>query len=390
MKRVVALLIIAAMLLSAAACKSRGNNDNNKDDPVTIVPTVTPEVKEPEETGKSVSVIIDQKHDGITDSNGKEVVSIDYDTASVFVDEEPIDYIGKALQEEADLFLKFFYNINIDGISEMGSDAKYEADYKISPRRVDEGLACFVLTEYGYTMGVHGNTERLAVNYNIESQCQVKLEELSGDYPSLEKLLHEYVLKLMSESKYHEEFYQGYEDSISSVVADGTWYFSDDGITFICNAYVIAPYATGIMEFTVPYEELSSYIDKKWLPKEHAYGAEESSSVSITSDYETSGYDVIKLNIDSEGRTFAIATDKTIYDVTLSSVNYDSDYEEFILNRIIYRRSRLSSKEMLEITAYIPELIPNLQLTYRLMDGTTITSYVSESGEDGELLLSEI
>jgi hypothetical protein len=391
MKRIIALLTIIAMLIPASACKPRENNGNVTVEPtVTTEPTVTPEAQEPEDTGKRLSISIAKKHDGLKDKKGKEIVSIDYDTASVSVDDEPIEYFGKALQEKADSFLKFFYDVNTVELSQMASDAKYGADYKISPQRMDEGAVSFVLTEYADTMGVHPNTDKLTFNYDIEKQCQIKLEDLTSDYAALEKLLHEYVLKLMSEHKYAGEFFDGYKDSISSIVADGLWYFSDDGITFICNTDTIAPYAVGIMEFTVPYEELSSYIDKRWLPKEHRLGAEDTTSVSIASDYDISGYKVFKLNLDSKGRTFAIATDKTIYDVTLSSVTYDSDSEVFSVNRVMYKCSRLSSKELLEITADIPEVIPNLQLTYKLMDGSTVTNYISESGKDGSLLLSKL
>lgn len=387
MKRAIALLIMITMLVPSAACRKRENNDS----PVTIEPSVTPGGSQViEDTGKRVSVILARKHDGIADMNGKEAVSIDYDTASVFVDDEPIEYFGKALQEQADSFLKFFYNISTEEISQIGPDDKYEADYKISPQRMDEGIIGFAMTEYANALGAYPNISKLAVSFDVEKQCQIKLKDLTGDYAALEKFLHEYVLKLMSEHMYAGEFFNGYEDNISSIVADGLWYFSDDGITFICNEYAIAPHAVGIMEFTVPYEELSSYIDKKYLPKKHIVGAEDTTSVSITSDFDASGYKVIRLNLDSQGRTFAIATDKTIYDVTLSSVVYDGDNEEFIVNRVLYKCRRLTGKELLEVTADIPEVTPNLQLTYKLVDGCTITNYISESGKDGSLFLSEI
>lgn len=390
MRRAIALLVIITMMLSAMACRKRVNNDSN-DVPVTIEPTIdTFEPQETEDTSKRVSVILTRKHDSVSDMNGKEAVSIDYDTASVSVDDEHIECFGKVLQEQADSFLKFFYDISTEEISQMGPDDKYEVDYKISPQRMDEGIVSFVMTEYANTLKAYPDISKLAVSFDVEKQCQIKLEDLTEDYPALQKFLHEYVLRLMSEHKYSSSFFDGYEDKILSIVTDGLWYFSDDGITFICNTYVIAPYAVGIMEFTVPYEELSIYIDKKYHPKEHIGGAEDTTSVSIASDYDSSGYNVISLNLNSEGRTFAITTDKTIYDVTLSSVSYDSDNEEFIVNRVLYKCSRLTSKELLEITADIPEVTPNLQLIYKLVDGSTITNYISESGRDGRLFLSEL
>jgi len=390
MRRVIVLLIVITMIVPAMACRKRENSDNN-DDPVTIEPTITPdEPQVTEDISKRVSVVFARKHDSVSDMNGKEAVSIDYDTASVLIDDEPIEYFGKVLQEQADSFLKFFYNISTEEISQIGSDYKYEVDYKISPQRMDEGVISFAMTEYANTLEAYPNISKLAISFDVEKQSQIKLKDLTGDYAALEKFLHEYVLKLMSEHKYAGDFFDGYEDKISSIVADGLWYFSDDGITFICNTYVIAPYAVGIMEFTVPYEELAIYIDKKYHPKEHVGGAEDTTSVKILSDYDISGYKVLKLDLDSEGRTFAIVTDKTIYDVTLSSVTYDSDNEEFVVNRVLYKCSRLTNRELLEITADIPEVTPDLQVTYKLVDGSTVTNYISESGKDGSLFLSEL
>lgn len=390
MKRVITLLIVITMIFPAMACKGRNNSDNN-DNPATIEPTITPDGSQViEETSKRISAFLTQKHDSVSDVNGKEAVSIDYDTAVVFIDDKPVEYFGKVLQEQADSFLKFFYNMSTDEISQIDSNYKYEADYKISPQRMDEGVISFAMTEYANTLGPYPNISRLAVSFDVEKQCQIKLKDLTGDYSALEKFLHEYVLKLISEHKHAENFFDGYEDKISSIIADGLWYFSDDGITFICNTDVIAPHAVGIMEFTVPYDELSIYIDKRYNLKEHVGGADDTSSVNILSDYDTSGYKVLKLNLDGGGRTFAIVTDKTVYDVTVSSVTYDSDNEEFIINRALYKCNRLTNRELLEITADIPEVTPDLQLTYKLVDGSTITNYISESGKDGSLFLSEL
>lgn len=390
MRRAIALLIIITMIVSPVVCRKNKNTDSN-DGTVTIEPVVNPEEPQTiEEDCKRISVSLSRKHDSITDMNGREVVSIDYDAASVLIDDEPVEYFGKALQEKADSFLKFFYDADAEEISQIGSDYKYKADFKIFPQRMDEKVMSFVMAEHSNTIEDGQNDSRLAVCFDVEKECQLKLKDLTEDYASLEKFLYEYVLKLMSENKFSGEFFDGYENSIGSVVTDGLWYFSDDGITFICNADIIAPYDAGIMEFTVPYEELSGYIDKKFLPKGHTGGAEDTTSVSIMSEYDASGYKVLKLDLDSDGRSFAITTDKTIYDVSLCSVTYDGDSEEFTVNRVLYKCSRLTRSELLEITADIHEEMPALQLTYKLVDGCTITNYISENEKDGSLLVSEL
>ena len=49
-------------------------------------------------------------------------------------------------------------------------------------------------------------------------------------------------------------------------MADGAWYFGTDGLVFICNAAIIAPYAAGPLEFTIPYTRLDGMLKPAYVP----------------------------------------------------------------------------------------------------------------------------
>ena len=49
------------------------------------------------------------------------------------------------------------------------------------------------------------------------------------------------------------------------ILTEDTWYFSDQGLVIISNEYIITPHAVGILEFTIPYNELT-FIKPCYLP----------------------------------------------------------------------------------------------------------------------------
>ena len=74
------------------------------------------------------------------------------------------------------------------------------------------------------------------------------------------------IAALLAEHEFAEMFYENYEEMIPEIIDDENWCFSDSGLTVIVNPYMIAPYAVGALELTVPYGELDGIIEYKWWP----------------------------------------------------------------------------------------------------------------------------
>lgn len=55
-----------------------------------------------------------------------------------------------------------------------------------------------------------------------------------------------------------------YATYIGDVVSDDTFYFTDDAVVFVSGEYVIQSYAAGIIEFSVPYLQLSSVLPEAY------------------------------------------------------------------------------------------------------------------------------
>lgn len=65
-----------------------------------------------------------------------------------------------------------------------------------------------------------------------------------------------------------QELYDDYEALVGKAFSDGTvqWYLSDQGLCFHFSPYVIAPYASGPICVTVPYDQLSQVLHPDYLP----------------------------------------------------------------------------------------------------------------------------
>ena len=75
----------------------------------------------------------------------------------------------------------------------------------------------------------------------------------------------------------------------------------------------------------------------------------------------------------------SLSAEETVYDVKL----YSSE-------RTLWQRNYMTDGEAAELKCYIPDVVPNVILEYRLADGTVITRGVFQSGYDGTILLVEM
>ena len=136
-------------------------------------------------------------------------------------------------------------------------DALFAMDLKVRDAYVNGDVLSIVLEEYSYTGGAHGSSLRCAFNYDLNDGHLLAWEEISADSSALVKTLKEYIIAQASSNSYDDYyFFDYYEEYLDSAFGDGTWYFSNEGLTIIYNQYTIAPYAAGIIEFTIPLEEI--------------------------------------------------------------------------------------------------------------------------------------
>ncbi len=135
-----------------------------------------------------------------------------------------------------------------------------------TPVRADSAVISVLYDDSTYTGGAHGEDLRSCVNYRTDTGAKLTLADLTDDLPALQEVIHAELLRQTQLPQYEGYFFDGYEKSLFGLIADGSWYLSDDGLVIVCNPYIIAPFAAGILEFTVSYSQLGDLILEQYLP----------------------------------------------------------------------------------------------------------------------------
>lgn len=116
---------------------------------------------------------------------------------------------------------------------------------------------CFLsmyVDEYDFTGGAHGITKRTSNTWELCKGTQLSLCNFFKPGTDYETLIIDEITKLAKENNEQSNLYfEDYESLIAQNFNPNSFYLSPDGITIYYQQYDIAPYSTGIVEFTIPY-----------------------------------------------------------------------------------------------------------------------------------------
>lgn len=259
--------------------------------------------------------------------------------------------------------------------------------------RIDSRVLSMVYNTYTYTGGAHGNYAELAYNFDTETGERLTLGTLSADPDGLADFLSEYLTKLYTDDE--DGYYSArvYEDlsvdaennPVADLVREGAWYFNSTGMVFASQPYELGPYASGIIEFAVPYADLSGVIYDKYLPTEHeaAPGALELKAQSEVADGSIEIID--KVSVDTPGEALCVQAVGTVYDIRLSEVDYTNAFYE---TARLWAASYMSDC-VLQLETLIPDGMPKLMISFRTSDGVQTQLLLTQSGEDGAYILMD-
>ena len=258
--------------------------------------------------------------------------------------------------------------------------------------RCDETLLSVLYIENCYTGGAHGSSLRYGMTFDMQTGEELKLQDLSQDYPALEEMLVQTMLQMAEEDedgyfseRIEESFLPagGREEAFRNLLRDDSWYFDLEGIVFVSNLYELGPYAAGIVEFHIPYEKLQGYLDDRFL-----YPPERSGKGKVTVDLlsELDGGEleiVDRVIVHEDGEDLCFVVEGEIYDVSIATVYYSDRFYE---NTQLWWANVLSDCA-LQLKVVVPEGLPDLRITYYTADGERHGMLLSQSGVDGSYIL---
>lgn len=113
-------------------------------------------------------------------------------------------------------------------------------------------MLSYIADKYTYRGGAHGISSRYACNFDLRSGKQISEEDFfrKGYDGKLTSLLTSHLKESLQSPEDMDMLF------VEEIEPNGNFYLSDKGITYIYNHYEIAPYSMGIIEVTIPWDEL--------------------------------------------------------------------------------------------------------------------------------------
>lgn len=258
-------LLFAALLSTALLCNSCGAKNNVAND--DILPNDASQTND-----VSGVVIIDSKtvEDQDTADDGTLIYSRSYTQPLVTIagNAEAADKINADIQSRIGAFTASdsirkesheYYEISS---KEEGYDFfEYNESLGFEKVRSDTNVISFIMNSSGYMGGAHGFYNSFGLNYDTKTGELIDFAALSDDADKFYNDTLTYNRELTQTDEYKErmfpeDFFDGSE--LETVLyGDEKWYLSDEGLVFISNPYELGPYASGIIEFVIPYDKLA-------------------------------------------------------------------------------------------------------------------------------------
>lgn len=281
-----------------------------------------------------------------------------------------------------------------DRFSETGWEPYY-CKIAFTPQRVDENAVSILLTTYEFTGGVHPNMQLQSASFDGKTGNIIALQDILVD-PSQAKTLERMVLQKLQKRNDMGSFLDGYEDTVAQHfdlenALSACWYFTENEIVFYFSPYEIAPYSVGEIFVSLPYEELQNLIHPKMIPEAPEVPSNFSFNAALEQQIQPSNFsDVYPVTIDAEGESVALFPGCSVYDVRLEMGSipvYAPD--QFLVERTVFAAERLDMDDLILVHVQFPDVGAKLRLSMRGSDGTRRCVYLTQSGEDGSILLSE-
>lgn len=131
------------------------------------------------------------------------------------------------------------------------------------PVRVFEALVVYKMTytkaciislyfdQYEFTGGAHGNTLRTSQTWNLQTGKMIKLSELFDCLYNYRAYIIRNVIEQIEKNP--DIYFEDYENLVKETFNPNSFYCTPKGLVVYFQQYDIAPYASGIREFLLPY-----------------------------------------------------------------------------------------------------------------------------------------
>lgn len=139
------------------------------------------------------------------------------------------------------------------------STQQWEASIESEVNYQSPTIVCIVVNSYLDTGGAHGNSHISFLNFDKKTGQRLMQSDFIKDREGLKKLAQPYLEKVtesLSNDEEVEDLFFGESFQLPETIG-----FNDKGIIMLYNVYEIASYAQGVTEFTIPYSEVTPFLN---------------------------------------------------------------------------------------------------------------------------------
>lgn len=313
----------------------------------------------------------------MTTASGKDGVR--YMSPTVFMSErsEAADKINESLRAmETEYTTKTYqdnyghYTQNIGDGTAQGLSA-FSMSRTIRSERDDSSIVSLRIVDRA-SLGTTSTLKISGSTFNSQTGEEIKLADLGDSSEKIVNAISEKILVSFNEDpKYQGVFFnEGYSETIKSLVSDGHWYLSADGIVIIANPGEIADAAAGFYEFTVSYDELGDVINKDFIPSSDLSGSEGDVSVAFTADSKASDLTLLGSAAATDIKSLLLSASGNVYDLDVYTINYNESAKTYTLVQQVLACSDMSDGAALAINAELEGTTPTMVVRFKLADGT--------------------
>ena len=418
-KKILSLLLCAALALSLAACSTKPETSAEPAataEPTPVPPVSSPEMTaEPEPTAESLQVPVvsvrRENEDFYTADNN--TLLLVYAAAEPSVSMNGNDAAAAAINEALHKQYTDF-SVGVESSDEYAVSGKenylaaakedlawqtengnasgfysYSLMRQMNVRYNARYLLSITYDDTSYLGGAHGYTGRYGHTFDIRTGRELTLADLADNYDAFLSAAVDQLKDISCGAEYAAYgLNEGYEDQLAGLFRDGNWYFSDEGLVLMANPYELASYAAGLIEFTLPYAWLAYQIKADYLPAESAADGTLTAELSESADAAGSAAYVYDNGTGGLGACVTFTASGTVENVELNAVTYLEYSNLYRVDGTLWYAELLSDGESVCVQTWIPDVMPNLSLSWRDAEGEHV-KYISQSGMDGSLILMD-
>lgn len=402
MKKLIALLICIA-LLTATGCSKQKQAENNEI-------TETPQMTDNPQTTTQPETEVTQVSDYVPEQVPMAAISLPVSETNAYTEDDVLLFTYRCqtislIIPDSEIEQKVILDLQnrLDGFyadaQEISDRAKtdyiagqdwtnyfFEVLYK--PMRIDLSVLSLYGENTSWVGGAHPSKNCISSNYDLVTGDVLTLGSILTHEDALETLC-DLLIEEVADIKAEKYLFTDYEDIIHNRFSQNesyneTWYFSNEGLSFYFSPYEIAPYSSGVITITIPYEKLTGIIEDRYFPAEREIA---NGTLNLVQEADANLEDftqIAEVILDSSGEMLFLYTNLSVHNVMVEIGALDEN-GNFIHEKSVFAAPILTPGDAIMLKAHTADDQSTIKVSYQTND-QTITQFI-QTDDQGNVTL---